>query len=101
MLASSTMQWYCLRMGSKHTKTLQEIFHNPIRSGVVWKNIESMLKVLGAEIPEGRGSRVRIALNRIRAVFHQPHPHKETDKGAIASMRRFLIEAGVKNNDDI
>lgn len=54
-----------------------------------------MLIANGAEIREGRGSRVRIALNHVRAVFHRPHPGKETDKGAVASMRRFLIEAGV------
>jgi len=55
-----------------------------------------LLVSLGAEISEGNGSRVRIALNGIRAVFHRPHPQKETDKGAIMSMRRFLKEAGVK-----
>ena len=27
---------------------------------------------LGAEISEGNGSRVRIALNGVRAVFHRP-----------------------------
>jgi len=36
-------------------------------------------------------------LNGVRAVFHRPHPRKQTDKGALKSMRRFLIEAGVKN----
>lgn len=54
-----------------------------------------MLIALGAEIEEGRGSRVRIALNGVRSVFHRPHPQKETDKGAIKDMRRFLKEAGV------
>jgi len=39
---------------------------------------------------------VRIVLNGVRAVFHRPHPQKETDKGALVSMRRFLINAGVK-----
>jgi hypothetical protein len=62
---------------------------------VVWKDIENMLKNLGAEITEGNGSRVRIALNGIRAVFHRPHPRKETDKGALVSIRRFLTTAGV------
>ena len=33
-----------------------------------------------------RGSRVRIALNGVRAVFHRPHPQKETDRGAVAAM---------------
>jgi len=39
---------------------------------------------------------VRIHLNKIRAVFHRPHPQKETNKGALKSMRRYLKEAGVK-----
>lgn len=83
-------------MNKKHQKVLQQIFQQPVQAGIVWKDIEAMLKAIGAEISEGNGSRVRIALNGIRAVFHRPHPHKETDKGAVISMRRFLKEAGVK-----
>jgi hypothetical protein len=30
------------------------------------------------------------------AVFHRPHPEKETDKGALKSVRRFLKEAGIE-----
>lgn len=82
-------------MQSKHTKTLKSIFENPVRSNIAWFDIEKMLIAYGAEITEGRGSRVRIALNGVRAVFHRPHPNKETSKGAVKSMRRFLIETGV------
>ncbi|WP_437193185.1 type II toxin-antitoxin system HicA family toxin [Planctomicrobium sp. SH527] len=82
-------------MAPKHRRTLEAIFEDPVRSNIVWRDIEAMLKTAGAEITEGAGSRVRIALNGIRAVFHRPHPHKETDKGAVKSMRRFLTEAGV------
>jgi hypothetical protein len=84
-------------MANKHQKTLQNIFKLPVQSNILWKDIEKMLLSLGAEITEGNGSRVRIYLNGIRAVFHRPHPKKETDKGAIVSMKRFLIETGVKN----
>jgi len=83
-------------MAARHQKTLALIFENPVRSDVNWADIMSLLQHLGAEISEGKGSRVRIALNGIRAVFHRPHPGKETDKGALKSMRRFLAEAGVK-----
>jgi len=55
-----------------------------------------LLVALKAEISEGSGSRVRLVLNDVKAVFHRPHPKKETDKGAVVSMRRFLQEAGVK-----
>jgi hypothetical protein len=83
-------------LSKKHQKTLNSIFENPIRSDVLWKDIENLLIAMNAEISEGRGSRVRIYLNNIRAVFHRPHPRNETDKGALKSMRRFLIEAGVR-----
>jgi hypothetical protein len=81
-------------MRPKHSRTLQAIFEDPIRSNIAWRDIESMLEAAGAELTEGTGSRVRIALNDVRAVFHRPYPKKETDKGAVKSMRRFLTEAG-------
>lgn len=80
----------------KHQQTLKAIFAQPVQAGIVWKDIEVMLIALGAEISEGNGSRLRIALNGCRAVFHRPHPRKETDKGAVVSMRRFLTEARIK-----
>ncbi len=83
-------------MTSKHRKTLQAIFAEPVRANILWSEVENLLAAYGAEISEGRGSRVRIALNGVRAVFHRPHPRKETDRGAVVSMRRFLTEAGVE-----
>lgn len=77
----------------------EEIFKNPVQSDIEWQEIKSLLKSLGANISEGNGSRVRIELNGQRAVFHRPHPEKVTDKGAIKSMRRFLDNAGVKNDE--
>ena len=83
-------------MDSKHQKTLEAIFERPERANIPWRDVEALLIALGAEITEGNGSRRRIALKGVRAVFHRPHPHKETDKGAIKSVRRFLEAAGVK-----
>ncbi len=82
-------------MNKKHQKTLAAIFEDPVRSSTLWSDVEKMLVASGAEVSEGSGSRVRIALGGVRAVFHRPHPRKETDKGAVLSMRRFLTTAGV------
>ncbi len=84
------------KLNKKHQKVLDSIFVEPVKSNVVWNDIEKLLSALGTEISEGRGSRVRLFLNGVRAVFHRPHPKKETDKGALKSIRKFLIEAGVK-----
>ena len=87
-------------LNKKQTKTLKAIFDNPVRSDLAWSDIEKLFVALGAEITEGRGSRVRIALEDMKAVFHRPHPQKETDKGALKSVRRFLTEAGFEPEED-
>ncbi|MFN7621466.1 MAG: type II toxin-antitoxin system HicA family toxin [bacterium] len=78
----------------KHARTLEAVFANPVRANVLWADVESLFAAAGAEISEGRGSRVRVSLDGVDAVFHRPHPQKETDKGALKSVRRFLTEAG-------
>ena len=88
--------WHHRIMNTKHQRTLEAIFANPVQSSIKWKDVEAMFNALGADIEEGRGSRVRILLNKEEAVFHRPHPRKETDKGAVMSVRRFLENAGVR-----
>lgn len=82
-------------MNAKARRTLEAIFDDPVRANIAWTDVEALLESCGATISEGAGSRVRIALNGVRAVFHRPHPQKETDRGAVRSVRRFLSEAGV------
>ncbi len=82
-------------MAKKHRRTLEAVFDDPVRSNIAWRDVEAMLEAAGAEISQGEGSRVRIALNGVRAVFHRPHPQKEINRGAVRSLRRFLTEAGV------
>jgi len=83
-------------MNKKHRKTLELIFKTPVPSGVSWADVKALLINLGAEISAGNGSRVRLVLNGVKAVFHRPHPRKEIDKGALVSVRRFLVNAGVR-----
>ena len=83
-------------MNNKQIKTYKDIFSNPVKSDISWDEIESLFEALGAQISEGNGSRIRVLLNNERAVFHRPHPDRNTDKGAIMSVRKFLNNAGVK-----
>jgi HicA toxin of bacterial toxin-antitoxin, len=82
-------------LSGKHRATLHAVFADPVRANIVWRDIEALSVACGGAISEGDGSRARVALNGVRAVFHRPHPKKETDKGAVKSVRRLLIEAGV------
>jgi hypothetical protein len=82
-------------MNKKQRQTLSKIFDKPERPDIPWNDIEGLFVALGAEISEGQGSRVRVALNDVRAVFHRPHPQRVTNKASVKSVRRFLIESGV------
>ena len=86
-------------MNNKHKKTYADIYTDPVLANIDWNDIEALLIALGAEISEGKGSRARVFLNGVRAVFHRPHPNTNTDKGAVKSVRKFLENAGVKDDE--
>ena len=83
-------------MNNKHRGTLRKIFAAPVSGDVAWRDVERLFIALGGEVSEGAGSRVRVVLGGIRAVFHRPHPSPATDKGALKSVRRLLEQAGIK-----
>lgn len=82
-------------MKRKHPKTLDLIFAQPTSANIKWNNIEAPFIALGAELIERAGSRVGVRLFNERRVFHRPHPSPDTDKGAVASIRKWLNENGV------
>jgi hypothetical protein len=82
-------------MKRKHRKTMEQIFARPTSGNIKWNDIESLLVSLGAELSEREGSRTGVRLFGERRVFHRPHPSPDTDKGAVASIRKWLEENGV------
>ena len=74
------------------------LYIKSIQSGILWTDIEGLLVALGGELSEGSGSRLRVKLNGVRAVFHRPHPQKTTDKGAVNSIKKLLENAGVEHD---
>lgn len=79
----------------KHLVTLAAIFARPVSGTIRWSDIEALLLALGAEKEEREGSRIAIIWRDQVQVFHRPHPQPETDKGAVASVRRWLEANGV------
>ena len=82
-------------MKGKHQKTLLLLFSHPTSANVDWNDVIGLLGSLGAVIEERKGSRVGILLNDKAVVFHRPHPRPSMDKGAVVSMREFLILCGI------
>lgn len=79
----------------RHRATLELIFARPVRGSIRWADIEALFVALGAEITEREGFRVGVFLFGEVRVFHRPHPSPDTDKGAVASIRKWLNEHGV------
>ncbi|MGB0385289.1 MAG: type II toxin-antitoxin system HicA family toxin [Ardenticatenaceae bacterium] len=83
-------------MRRKHRKTLKQIFARPTSGNIKWNDIESLFVSLGAQLSQREGSRIGIRLFGERRVFHRPHPSPNTDKGAVASIRKWLEKNGVE-----
>lgn len=82
-------------MKRKHEKLITLIFSHPVSANIKWRDIEALLVSLGATIEEAEGSRVTIEWCGDVRVFHRPHPSPNTDKGAVASVRKWLESNGV------
>jgi hypothetical protein len=77
-------------------RTLELLFARPTSGNVKWRAIEALLVELGAEITAREGSRVAVVLFKEVRVFHRPQPSPNTDKGAVASIRKWLEQHGVE-----
>ncbi|MBK8431892.1 MAG: type II toxin-antitoxin system HicA family toxin [Chloroflexi bacterium] len=82
-------------MNTRHQKTLEAIFRTPVPANLEWKQIEALFLAVGAQLIEGRGSRVRFELNGVVATFHRPHPQKEAKPYQVRDARRFLEQVGI------
>ena len=84
-------------MKKKHAQTVSRLFSRPVSGNIPWRDIEALFLELGASIEEREGSRVKVVLfNEVR-IFHRPHPSPDTDKGAVASIRKWLEDNGVRS----
>lgn len=82
-------------MNSKHRKTLEAIFKNPVPGTLEWAAIESLLVAVGCSVLEGSGSRVRFDKNGEVETFHRPHPTKEAKHYQVCAARSYLIRLGI------
>ncbi|WP_150671299.1 type II toxin-antitoxin system HicA family toxin [Pandoraea anhela] len=83
-------------MKSKSRRTLDLLFSRPTPANVKWGDVVALFHDLGGELDEREGSRVAVYLFKQVKVLHRPHPSPDMDKGAVASIRKWLEENGVK-----
>ena len=83
-------------MNSRHRKTLEAIFANPVNGNIEWSRIEALLVALGCVVVEGSGSSVTFEKNGKRAYFHRPHPRKDSLRYRVTDAKHFLEAIGAK-----
>ena len=84
-------------MSRKRDRLLDDIFRERVSASINWREIESLLRHLGAEELSGRGATVHVRLNGVERVFHRPHRHHAStcSRQDIRDLRRFLTAAGI------
>ena len=82
-------------MSAKHENLLRTIFTDPISGSLQWREVESLLRHLGAAVESLAGTRVRVQLNGIEGTLHRPHPGKGLGRQDIQRLREYLSQARV------
>ena len=73
---------------------------HPLPANLPWRDIESLLVHIGADIEEGKGSAITVFLKNEEASFHRPHKRKEANKGAIVNALELLRRTGFIKQQD-
>ena len=82
-------------MSHKHDNLIRAIFHDPISGNLQWREIESLLKHLGADFESLSGTRVRVKLNGHEGILHRPHGGNTLGRQDVAHLREYLAHARV------
>lgn len=82
-------------MSNKHRTVLNTIFHDPISSNIQWREVESLLVHLGADVDPAHGARFRVLLNGHEFFIHHPHHRNEFGKPEVKFLRECLAGAGI------
>ncbi len=82
-------------MSHKHETLIRTIFHDPLSGNIHWREVESLLNHLGADLSPLAGARVRVMLNRMEGILHRPHHSNVLSVQAVKQLREYLARAGV------
>jgi hypothetical protein len=81
------------RVSHKHEHLLQTVFHDPISGNIHWREVESLLGFLGANVESLSGARIRVHLNGVEGILHRPHHGTTLDKSSVRHLREYLAHA--------
>jgi hypothetical protein len=82
-------------MGHKHTNLLRSILQDAPGANIHWREVESMLNHLGAQVEPSHGARFKVTLNGVTEFLHHPHHSSVCTREHIKRLHDFLTNAGV------
>lgn len=85
-------------MNHHHRKILHALFAHPINANIGMKDVESVMRELGAEINSAHSGKVHVALNGHSANFS--HAKHALPKEEVVQMRKFIESAGIDPERD-
>jgi hypothetical protein len=82
-------------MSRHHAHLIRSIFHDPPNANLHFREIESLLRHVGAELETLSGGRVRARIGRMEQILHHPHHGGTLGAQAVLHLREFLARSGV------
>lgn len=82
-------------MNHKQKHTLEAILKEPASGNVHWRDVESLLRAVGAELKVTHGARMTFLLHGVEGTVHKPHHSGVLSKQDLRYLRDFLRKAGV------
>lgn len=82
-------------MSHKHIALIRSIFQDPPSGNLHWREVESLLHHLGAEVEPLSGARIRVMLNGREGYLHRPHHSNVCSKQEVKHLRDYLASARI------
>ncbi|WP_232540245.1 type II toxin-antitoxin system HicA family toxin [Azohydromonas aeria] len=82
-------------MSHRVASLLRTIFHDPPSGNVHWRDVESLLRHVGATLEPLSGARIRARIGTMEGILHRPHHSNTLDASGLLHVRQFLARSGV------
>jgi hypothetical protein len=79
-------------LNNHHRATLQKIFQHPVSHNLEWKEVASLIEVVGF-VEEKHGGKFTITLGDETATLERPR-HKDFNAQEVLDLRKMLTSAG-------
>lgn len=85
-------------MNHHHRKILHTLFAHPINANIAMKDVEAVLRDLGAEVSTAGSGKTKVSLKGHSANFS--HPKHSLPKAEVQQVRKFIEGCGIDPQTD-